>query len=307
MKLAIKILFGIALIAALNILFFTPMSINRAMPMLLNQTADSKLQRELCQTPVLWRIGELDPSFGLTPEQAEQTAHDAAQLWNKAFNAELFRYDSLDGFPINFRYDSQQQQLLQQALQKSRQYQTSNRLDIRDETLQQQQSRLNQRSTTYQNDKAQLDRDMAALQIRSRDSGTWGSEAYQQQQASLQQRQQRLEYEGDAIRQQYDQLSRERDYRNSMSNDRNIRQPKPDSAPSIEFGEMQITDGKRTMTIFAYKTDAALTQSIAHQFGHALGLGHNGNNASIMSDIFNPANTELSRSDISSLNQQCNF
>lgn len=307
MKLTIKILFGIALLSALNMLFVTPFSINRAMPMLLNQTADSKMQRELCQIPVLWRIGELDPSFGLTPEQTEQAAHNAAQLWNKAFNAELFRYDSLDGFPINFRSDSQQQQLLQQALQKSRQYQTSNRSDIRDETLQQQQSRLNQRSITYQNDRAQLDHDMAALQMQSRDSGTRGSAAYQQQQASLQQRQQRLEYESDAIQQQRDQLSRERDYRNSMSSNNNIRQPKPDSAPSIEFGEMQIADGKRTMTIFAYKTDAALTQSIAHQFGHALGLGHNSNSASIMSDIFNPANSDLSRSDISSLNQQCNF
>ncbi len=123
----------------------------------------------------------------------------------------------------------------------------------------------------------------------------------------MQQRKQRLQYEDEAIRQQRDQLSRERDYRYSMSRDNHIRQPKPDSAPSIEFGEMQIENGQRTMTIFAYKTNAALVQSIAHQFGHALGLGHNGNSASIMSDIFNPANSELSRSDISSLNQQCNF
>ncbi|MBU1311204.1 MAG: matrixin family metalloprotease [Gammaproteobacteria bacterium] len=307
MKLAIKILFGVALIAALNILFVTPMSINRAMPMLLNQAADSRMQKELCQAPVLWRLGELDPNFGLTADQAEQAAHEAAQLWNKAFSTELFRYDSLDGFAIHFRYDSQQQQLLQLALQKSRQYQTSNRSDIRDETLQQQQSRLNQRSTAYHNDKAQLDRDMAVLEMRSRDSGTWGSAAYQQQQASLQQRQQRLEYEEEAIDQLSDQLSQERDYRNSMSRDNHVRQSKPDSTPAIEFGEMQIENGQRTMTIFAYKTNASLIQTIAHQFGHALGLGHNSNSASIMSDIFNPANSELSRSDISSLNQQCNF
>lgn len=307
MKLTIRIVFIIALLSAVNMLFITPAGINRAMPMLLNQTADSRMQKELCQAPVLWRLGELDPNFGLTADQAEQAAHEAAQLWNKAFNTELFRYDSLDGFPIHFRYDSQQQQLLQLALQKSRQYQTSNRSDIRDETLQQQQSRLNQRSTAYRNDKAQLDRDKAALRMQSRDAGYQNSATYQQQQASLQQRQQRLEYENEAIKQQRDQLSRERDYRNSISRDSNIRKPKPDSAPAIEFGEMQIENGQRTMTIFAYKTNASLIQTIAHQFGHALGLGHNSNNASIMSDIFNPANNELSRSDISSLNHQCNF
>ena len=307
MKLAIKIFFGIALLSAINMLFITPSGINRAMPMLLNQAADSKMQKQLCQTPVLWRIGQLDPSFGLTPEEVEQAAHEAAQLWNKAFNSELFRYDSLDGFPINFQYDERQQQDLRLALQKSRLYQTSNRSDIRDETLQQQQSRLAQRSMTYQNDKSQLDHDMAALQMQSRDAGYRGSAAYQQQQASLRQRQQRLDYEGEAIKQQYDQLSRERDYRNSMTNNRNTRQPKPDSAPAIEFGEMQIEDGQRTMTIFAYQTTEALIQSIAHQFGHALGLGHNDNMGSIMSDVFNPANADLSRSDISSLNQQCNF
>ena len=153
MKLTIRIVFIIALLSAINMLFITPAGINRAMPMLLNQTADSRMQQELCQIPVLWRIGELDPAFDLTAEQAEQIAHDAAQMWNKALNREIFRYDSLDGFAIDFQHSEHQQRLLQQALQKSRLYQTSKRSDIRDETLQQQQRRLMQRSMAHRQER----------------------------------------------------------------------------------------------------------------------------------------------------------
>ena len=307
MKLTIRIVFIIALLSAINMLFITPAGINRAMPMILNHQAESKMQQELCQTPVLWRIGSLDPAFNLTAEQAEQLAHDAAQLWNKALNREIFRYDSLDGFAINFQHDEHQQRLLQQALQKSRLYQTSKRSDIRDETLQQQQQRLMQRSMAYQQEKNQLDSDRAALEMHYRNAGQQDQFAYQQQQASLQQRQQRLAYEKTALDQQYDQLAREKDYRNSVKQQRDSTAPSQKNGAALEFGEMKFEDGQRNMTIQAYQTNADLTLTIAHQFGHALGLGHNNNMASVMTEMFNPANTELSSTDIRYLKDQCAF
>lgn len=307
MKLTIRIVFIVALLSAINMLFITPAGINRAMPMILNQTADSRMQRELCQTPVLWRIGSLDPAFDLTAEQAEQVAHEAAQLWNTALNREIFRYDSLDGFAIDFEHNGHQQRLLQQALQKSRLYQTSKRSDIRDETLQQQQQRLMQRSMAYQQEKNQLDSDMAALEMHFRNAGQQDQFAYQQQQASLKQRQQQLAYEKTALEQQYDQLAREKDYRNSMKQQQSTITPKQQSGAELEFGEMEFEDGQRSMTILAYHNSADLRQTIAHQFGHALGLGHNTNKASVMADMFNPANTDLSSTDIRYLKDQCAF
>ena len=116
MKLLLRVLFYTVLVYASYQLLAGLMQKKPQLPKVLQDYADNAMQQYLCKAPVSWRIGQLDPAFDLTLEQAEQAAHSAAMQWNQAFGLELFRYDSIDGFAINFAYDERQQQVLQQAL-----------------------------------------------------------------------------------------------------------------------------------------------------------------------------------------------
>ena len=116
MKTLIRLAFYSLLLYACYVLLSAMLSSGSKLPKVLQDHADAALQQYLCQVPVSWRIGNLDPAFSLTLDQAEQAAHNAAMQWNNDLGFEAFRYDSIDGFPINFSYDERQQQLLQQAL-----------------------------------------------------------------------------------------------------------------------------------------------------------------------------------------------
>lgn len=279
----------------------------RPLPQLLQQTADKALQQQLCQTPVLWRIGQLDPAFDLTAEQAEQAAHNAAAQWNKAFAQQLFRYDSLDGFPINFQYDQRQQQMLQQALLERNIQRYDSTIDRRAATLQQQSQQLQQHQREFEQQNQQLAADIAAFEQQAASANQRNIAALQQQQQLLQQRQLQLQQQAQQLNEQQAQLQREQRYLNDTVADRNALLPTQQPLAAAEVGLMEITNGQRRMTIFAYSNPAALQLTIAHEFGHALGLGHTDSDSSVMHYALNPQQRSLTAEDIDALKQQCGF
>lgn len=279
----------------------------RPLPQLLQQTADKALQQQLCQTPVLWRIGQLDPAFDLTAEQAEQAAHNAAMQWNKAFARELFRYDSLDGFPINFQYDQRQQQMLQQALLERNIQRYDSTIDRRAATLQQQSQQLQQRQREFEQQNLQFSADIAAFEQQAANLNQRNAAALKQQQQLLQQRQQQLQQQAQQLNEQQEQLLREQRYLNDTVADRNALLPQQQPLAAAEVGLMEISNGQRRMTIFAYSNPASLQLTLAHEFGHALGLGHTDGDSSVMHYAINPQQKGLTAEDIAALKQQCGF
>ncbi len=277
------------------------------LPQVLKQGAEQALQKQLCQTPVLWRIAQLDPAFALTAEQAEQAAHNAAAQWNAAFDQELFRYDSLDGFPINFRYDERQQQLLQQALFQRNIQRYDSTIDRRATSLSQQSDQLQQRQQEFAEQNQQFAADIANFQQQVANANQRNLAALQQQQQQLQQREQQLQQQAQRLNEQQAQLQREHQYLNDTVADRNALLQDHQPLLAAEVGLMEISNGKRSMTIFAYSTSAALQLTIAHEFGHALGLGHTDSSTSIMHYSLNPQQQSLTAEDINALRQQCDL
>ncbi|WP_445769076.1 matrixin family metalloprotease [Rheinheimera sp.] len=130
----------------------------------------------------------------------------------------------------------------------------------------------------------------------------------QQQQQRLQQRQQQLQQQqAQQLNEQQAQLQREQQYLNETVADRNALLPAQQELLAAEVGLMEVQNGQRTMTIFAYNSAATLQLTIAHEFGHALGLGHTDNSASVMHFALNPQQASLTAEDIAALAQQCGF
>ncbi|WP_372627428.1 matrixin family metalloprotease [Arsukibacterium sp.] len=281
--------------------------VSRSSPQVLEQRAEQALAQQLCKTPILWRIGQLDPAFALTAEQAEQAAHNAAAQWNRAFEQELFRHDSIDGFPINFQYDERQQNMLQQALLERNLARYDTNIDQRAATLNLQREQLQQRQREFEQQNQKLAADIAAFQQQATNAREQDIAGLQQQQQRLQQRQQQLQQQAERLNEQQAQLQRENQYLNETVADRNALLADQQPLRVSEVGLMEVTNTQRRMTIFAYSTMAALQLTIAHEFGHALGLGHTDSVNSVMHFALNSQQRNLTAEDIAALKLQCGF
>lgn len=308
MKTLIRIVFYSLLLFASYQLLWAMLNKDSKLPMVLQNYADDAMQQYLCQIPVSWRIGTLDPAFNLDLDQAEQAAHAAAMQWNAAFGTELFRYDSIDGFPINFAYDERQQQLLQQALLQRNIERYDSNIASRLNTLRQQNQRLQQRQQAFAELNQQYAADIATFESRVQQASSRDRSALQQQQQQLQQRQQQLQQQADALNAEQEQLLREQRYLNDTVADRNALLPgQEESAVTPEVGLMQIRGRSREMTIFAYKTLNDLQLTMAHEFGHALGVGHTDGENDVMHFAITQQQSRLTAADIQALKTQCGF
>lgn len=307
MKTLIRLAFYSLLLYACYVLLSTMLSGGSKLPKVLKDHADAAMQQYLCQIPIQWRIGNLDPAFSLTLDQAEQTAHKAAMQWNNALGMEVFRYDSLDGFPINFSYDERQQQLLQQALLQRNIERYDQNIDERLARLNADSARLRAQQQAFEQENRAFAADLATYEKKVQQSID-NPANLQQARAALQQRQQRLQQQADDLNAEQARLAREQRYLNDTVADRNALLPQQDtSATAPEVGLMEVQGKARTMTIFAYKTLSDLQLTMAHEFGHALGAGHTDGTKDVMHFALTNQQSKLTESDIQAVKMQCGW
>jgi len=166
---------------------------------------------------------------------------------------------------------------------------------------------LQQRQREFEQLNQQLAADIAQFQQQAANANQSNVATLKQQQQVLQQRQQQLQQQADDLNQQQAQLQREHQYLNETVADRNALLADQQPLRVSEVGIMEITSTQRKMTIFAYSTPAALQLTLAHEFGHALGLGHTDSSSSVMHFALNPQQRNLTADDIAALKQQCGF
>lgn len=63
----------------------------------------------VCDVPIVYRIGEIDSRFNLTPEEARNAIADAGSIWEDSTGRNLFTYDTQAEFVINFIFDGRQE------------------------------------------------------------------------------------------------------------------------------------------------------------------------------------------------------
>jgi predicted Zn-dependent protease len=74
----------------------------------LGAVAWQQRQEAACHAPILYRIGHLDPQFGLTENEVRAALADAERLWEKALGRNLFEHSYAAKLAVNLVFDERQ-------------------------------------------------------------------------------------------------------------------------------------------------------------------------------------------------------
>lgn len=262
-------------------------------------TVETFLQRDInqylfhssCDTPIHYKIGNVDPRFNLSRDQFLNDVKTATTIWDRVEGKTLFVYDpgETSGLVVSLTFDQRQQ--------------LNNQINNLEGQLNQSNQNIQPQIDQYNQEKANFEKQLADLnsQIESwNQKGGAPPDIYSQltaQQNSLQQ-------EANKLNQEAQQLNLSTSSYNFNVNKLNSTISAYDEALLQRPEEGLFDPNADTITIYFNNGYDELIHTLAHEFGHSLGLDHNQNKLSIMYPYTTQQITPSS-DDISALNAVC--
>ncbi len=220
-----------------------------------------------CDVPTQYKLGALDSRFGLSSEEARSDMTAATDIWSTTYGKTLFSSSSSAQLTVNFVYDER------------------SALNVRIDALQNQVNKnditLDKQITAYQVDVKTFEQKMADFNAevdQSNRSGGASGDVYN----GFITKQNELNSEGTALNTRAKQLNlATHDYNSQVKNlNQNVNQFNQEIAIKPEEGVY--SSGDNTITIYFASNHQELIHTLAHEFGHALGMQHTKDSHSIM-------------------------
>ncbi|MEN5174727.1 matrixin family metalloprotease [Acinetobacter higginsii] len=246
-------------------------------------------------TRLRYRIAEVDPRFKLSIEQVKTISQQAAQIWKDGTGQDYFVYDPHAQLAIHLIYDERQMESEQRRehlnqlesnqqhwVEKKRQLdQIEQEILSSKQLLDLKQQQLNQQIQHYNQEQQNA---------RQHPSSFANPEYFQQRQQDLEQNVQTLQQEIAQYNQRIMQLNQQVDELNALDQQLNasVSQYKQRFKPHLFH--KGLFNGKQIL-IYEFESTDDLRLTIAHEFGHALGLQHADDPQALMHPIMKDQDT----------------
>jgi Matrixin len=248
--------------------------------------------------PLGWRVGRIDQQFKLTPTQLRLAIDKAIALWETEAGKPLFQYIE-SGFPIELTYDERHQrrvarhseadtvELLRGRSEAASGQYTAAETDFR--------TRANSYRTSLDAHNRRVEQANAAGGAQDVDMANFQSESSRldAERASLEQKERDLEALRLEANRLVDELNAEIERYNKSAQTHNS---KTQGAPPEVLGEChftQVTNGAQVsvtingISIYSFHNEKHLAVVLAHELGHAIGVGHVDGDDAIMCAVEN--------------------
>jgi hypothetical protein len=261
--------------------------------------------------PLTYRIGSVDARFGLSREAFAESVAQAAGLWKQAVPRELFR-EAPDGvIEISLVYDSRQEaadrlkalNLKLDDTQGSYESLKAHFETLRGEAKQKGDS-LAQDFAAYNDRVAAFNAQGAASRRAPLPEGEYRRleaerAALAEAKEGLQRRQEELKRLGESLQGLVVVI-------NDLAARHNLDLVDIDRTgkglgPEFSEGEYVQKDGRRSITIYHFPSREGLVRVLAHELGHAKGLGHLENPLAVMHRLMRTQSLELTADDIAAM------
>jgi hypothetical protein len=273
------------------------------------------LPKTPCKNPIEYKIGTIDPRFGVSVEEYKKDIAQASAIWGKAVGKTLFEYNPKGALTINLIYDSRQKITQQEKVLNNQISQTSGVADS-----------VKQEYTSLENSYLQAKQSYEAeLADYNQEQGGYNSqvEYWNSQGGAPEAEYAKLSAEKNRLQSKRSILEAERVRMNDLGSqinalidkynllvahiNSNVSAINNDGLAGTQFEEgeyVRDVSGKR-INIYQFENKTYFIRVLAHEMGHSLGLEHNNNPHSIMNPVNRKENLTLSADDLAELKTEC--
>lgn len=242
-----------------------------------------------CDNPIKYKIGTIDARFGLTNDEALANILSAENIWEQKAGKNLFQNSNDGDFTINFVYDQRQ------AL--------SSKVNQLNNQVSQKNAELKAKIDQYKQDSADFERRLNEFVNTVNQKNAQGG-VNEEEYNNLINQQNQLKAEAESLNARARELNiSTKDYNadvavlnQDINEFNNVLERKPEEG---------LFDGKtNTISIYFADKQDELIHTLAHEFGHALGMDHVNEQNAVMFSLTS-STKEATPQDLQELETAC--
>jgi DNA repair exonuclease SbcCD ATPase subunit len=233
---------------------------------------------------IAWRLGDIDPRFQLTQDEAKAHIRAATALWEKAAHRKLFVEDEISGFPVQWIFDGRQERINSISADRGKLAKLDGEIESAREDLESAKSEVDRHYQDIQSRRELAEAKLNGYNARISEWNAHGGapegvrDQLDQERKDIEAERTAINADVDALNEEQRELQHKVDSLNSkvMARNKMLLDLKLEEGQFFEKVGVCHGQGNRIIGIdvYAFATKNELSRTLTHEFGHALFLKH---------------------------------